>query len=286
MEDFAGRAATSRLTDHRIPKLEGDITLARANRFKRSRQYQDAAAILSEGLALEPRAALHIARGDAYQSLNRQVAAVRDFTRALTLLPQNEGALVERAWSYRRLGRTEAALADLDLAVRLDPLNPRQLRLRASLNWRLKRPAAALRDLDAAMEFGEWDAWTLDLRGRVHLSHTKDYAKAVVDFRRATELAPKAPRHWYNLAVAYLRMKDCNTVTATLHYLELCAKGGTCRKKSMRTAQRVLAGFVNSHAACRAQLPRPPTPWQRIWARFKSGLAKTIALLFFEPKAQ
>lgn len=286
MEDFALHAEARRLTNHRTPILDGSIYLYRAKRFRRTNQNERAMEILSEGIALHPSAELYVARGDLHQSNGDDETAVADFTRALELQPQDEAALRERAASYRRLGKTEAALADLALAMKLDARDPRQLRQRARLNWRLKRYDAVLKDLDAAMEFGKWDAWTHDFRGRAHLAHTKDNRKAAKDFKRATELSPATPRYWYNLAVAYHRLEDCNTVKATQRYLQLCARGGKCKPRNIRVARTVIPQFVKTHEACKAMLPPPPSLWARLWNRFKSGLVKIIVLIFLEPKAE
>lgn len=289
MEKFSRYADNERISNHRVPRLESYIYRFRARRYSRSKKYHEAIRVLTEGIELDESPNQHIARGDNYQSLGEQEKAIRDFNRALELWPQDYDALRERAWSFHRLGRTKLALGDLGLAIRLDPLDPGALLQRANIFLRQKNYAAALRDLDAAMVFGAYNLRIVSARANLHMTYTKDYRKAARDLERATELAPDDQGHWYNLAVAYYRIKDCKTVEATKRYIALCSPNMFCQQHSIRESIKIIHGFLKRNKQCKMKpppLPPEPSLHIRLWQAFKSGLVKTITWMLLKPKTQ
>jgi tetratricopeptide (TPR) repeat protein len=215
---------------------------------------------------------LYLARGDDYQSLGDHVNAVADFDRALELWPQDAKILRERAWSYRRLKKVKLALADLGLAIKLDPLNPTYLRERMSIYWEQKKFAAALRDLDDAMEFGSYDVDIVANRAHLHLSHSRDYSKAVRGFERATELNPGRPNYWYLLALTYHRLGNCKTVAATKRYLASCRIDGNCPKRKVHESKNLLNGRLRTPKKCGIPTPERETLYRSLWSQFLAGL--------------
>ncbi|MEE8140132.1 MAG: tetratricopeptide repeat protein, partial [Alphaproteobacteria bacterium] len=289
MENFSRYADNERLRNQRVPKLQSYIYRFRARRYSRAKQFHEAIRVLTEGIELDESSDQHIARGDNYQSLGKQEKAIKEFNRALELWPQNYDALTERAWSFHRLKRTKLALGDLGLAIRLDPLDPDALWQRARVYLRQKNYAAALRDLDDATVFGGYNLRIVSARANLHMTYTKDYRKAAKDLERATELAPDNQRHWYNLAVAYYRIKDCKTVEATKRYIALCSQDKNCRQHSIGESIKIIHGFLKRHKQCKMKpppLPQEPPFLLRLWERFKLGIVRTLTWMFLKPKTR
>src|SRR5580700_6437112 len=83
-------------------------------------------------------------RGDDYEALNNQRAAIADYTAALAINPDYAYALASRCESYREIDERKSALADCNVAISLNPRLSYAYRERALLEVRDRELTTAL----------------------------------------------------------------------------------------------------------------------------------------------
>lgn len=91
-------------------------------------------------------------RGMMQLQLKNYDRAIIDFTRVITLKPNDEIGYYERGRAYMQSGDYDAALDDLKQAVRIDEKDPNAYAIRAIVNEKLGRHPEALADYDRAIE--------------------------------------------------------------------------------------------------------------------------------------
>jgi tetratricopeptide (TPR) repeat protein len=137
--------------------------------------------------------------------------AALDYTKkALALNPDVPDTNLKMALCLERLGKPEEALSWCEKALRLNPLFLQARLTKADLALALGRKAEALKIYDAVLpKYGDrvtgqdWLTYGFLLAER---SRWDDARRA---FERATDMSPKDPRAWYNLArVARLQGRE------------------------------------------------------------------------------
>ncbi len=126
-------------------------------------------------------------------------------------------------------------------------MDPTILRQRA---WALrdkKRYREAEADLTRALQFGAYDSRVHNARGYLYTNHLKQYDKAILDLKRATLLAPRAARYWYNLANAQFRNLDCEFLAAANTYVRLCKSGSKCPAVQLKWIEGALLHFSTTN---------------------------------------
>ena len=88
--------------------------------------------------------------GIAYTAKGNHYQAIKDYSEAIRLSPDNAWAYNNRCWSYGLLRRAEEALQDCDVALRLLPDRPEILDSRALAYWLLGDKEKARQDLERA----------------------------------------------------------------------------------------------------------------------------------------
>jgi tetratricopeptide (TPR) repeat protein len=81
-------------------------------------------------------------------------SAVRDYDRAISLVPEFPMALNNRAWAYFRWGRAAEGLPDVEKSLKLDPTSEHAYDTRAHIRQWLGNSAAAIEDYNTAMRVG------------------------------------------------------------------------------------------------------------------------------------
>ncbi len=95
---------------------------------------------------------ISLLRGMMQLQLKNYDRAIIDFTRVITLKPNDEIGYYERGRAYMQSGDYDAALDDLKQAVRIDEKDPNACAIRAIVNERLGKHAEALADYDRSIE--------------------------------------------------------------------------------------------------------------------------------------
>lgn len=184
----------------------GDRTLMLAFDALDARSYIHAFTLFNEALlqglsapkleskALNMRATFRFIMGDA-------AAALEDLDRCTTLCPDDTQSYVKKASVHMELGMPEEAFADFDKALLIEPDNPDVC----------VRPA--LRALLTRARFYH--------RGQVYFI-TGDYEKAIVEYRRSSEIDPIFIFSHIQLAVA--QYKNSSVEKAMLQFRRLSDK--------------------------------------------------------------
>jgi tetratricopeptide (TPR) repeat protein len=146
-------------------------------------------------------------RGYALRKRGDFVAAIADYTRAISLDPRHFKAYFNRGFSYDKLGEYDRAIQDYTTALAVSPNNAYALYNRGISQDRKGDFVAAIQDFTLALQVDSTNADFFHNRG---FSNRKlgNYEAAVVDYSRALELNPKHFKAFYNRAFAYDKMGD------------------------------------------------------------------------------
>jgi len=151
-------------------------------------------------------------RGNERRRIGQHEAALRDFTAALAVTPNDPATLLNRAIVRRALGDRANALVDLNAALRAAPGNPNILANRCITRRRMGEGDAALADCDAAISRAEpANAFPHVARAGLALRRGSD-AQAASDLTEALKRDPQADKALRLRAV--LRTKRGRTAEA------------------------------------------------------------------------
>jgi tetratricopeptide (TPR) repeat protein len=161
--------------------------VARAKQLFDDGKFKESVALLNTYLSAHPAdATALVARGDDYQALGNQEAAIGDYSAALAINGQYAYAWASRCDSYHSIDQNQRARSDCDKAIALDPKMAYAYRVRA------------------LVELGEDDA-----------------QGALADANRALALQPNSPNAFTTRCHTYLvlqkypeSLRDCNSAIA------------------------------------------------------------------------
>jgi len=227
--------------------LEGFYDYALAETLRRRGEKEKSIAYFDQAISYGEDRDYYAARGRTFYALKQYDRAIEDFDMALKVRPQVATFLDWRARAYKKLGQYDEAFADWDLALRIDPMAPVILLQRSKALIDKKRYREAEAGLTRALQFGAYDSRIHNARGRLYTYYLKQYDKAILDLRRATLLAPKAARYWYNLANAHFRKIDCEFLAAASTYVQLCKSGSKCPANQLEWAESSLLHFSTTN---------------------------------------
>jgi tetratricopeptide (TPR) repeat protein len=132
------------------------------------------------------RAEAFMRRAPLFEYRKDLASAVKDFSEAIRLQPQNAKYLFSRALFYRTQKEEDRAFKDLSLALQLDKTNSDIWETRAEIFEGRKDYDSAIADLDQAIKIGSHDSSTVDhmLDRRAYDFVLKgDYDRATKEYR-------------------------------------------------------------------------------------------------------
>ncbi len=144
-------------------------------------------------LSKEGRAAALAFRASANLDLFDYSSAIRDFTDALDINPNNIGYLDGRARALSQRGEYDLAVQDYDLAIQIAPQVAMLYAGRAANHAQMDNIDAAFRDLKQAQRLDPNDLDTLVTLGNLHIE-MQDFEAATVAYDRAIEISPQRQR--------------------------------------------------------------------------------------------
>ncbi len=190
---------------------EAGIALAQGNAQQAIALYGEA--LKETGLTNERRATLHNDRGVAFWRANQHKAAIDEFNRSVTLLPESSAAYNNRGIVLLALNLVPEAIKDFDRAVVLTPGYASAYHNRATAQFQLGSYEAAGQDFSRAIDLSPaaapQSAPPLIGRGRVRLSQSRPFA-AIRDLTRAIGLDGKDAASYRHRAQAYLANENTN----------------------------------------------------------------------------
>lgn len=173
-------------------------------------QNQKAISCLTVLINFNPTAEAYSHRGDLYETLRNHKMAVRDYTQALGLTPDDPVSDVNAAFTYAsraisqaKLGKFQDAVDDYSEALALSPGGTTWLSNRANMYEMLGQWDKAVQDLDEAIDAEESEYTKADLqcaRARM-LMHMGKTQQALADCNATLETDS------YNVEALYIRAK-------------------------------------------------------------------------------
>jgi tetratricopeptide (TPR) repeat protein len=190
---------------------EAGAALAQGNAQQAIALYGEA--LKETGLTNERRATLHNDRGVAFWRAYQHKAAIEEFNRAVTLLPEGSAAYNNRGIVLLALNLVTEAIKDFDRAIVLTPGYTSAYHNRATAQFQLGNYEAAGQDFTRAIDLSPMSAPQsappLIGRGRVRLAQSRPFA-AVRDLTRAISLDGKDAASYRHRAQAYLANENTN----------------------------------------------------------------------------
>ncbi len=120
-----------------------------------NRRIQGCTDLIERGsFARDELASAYSQRALAYSLKGRHDLAIRDYDRAIELMPDFAVALNNRAWSYFRSGQGATGLQDVEASLRLSPNSGESFDTRAHIRQSMGNREGAILDYDIAMRFG------------------------------------------------------------------------------------------------------------------------------------
>lgn len=144
-------------------------------------------------------------RAIAYRTLGDWDNALRDFSIAIGLDPENPINWNNRGHALRVMGRAEEALVHFDWAIELDPNYRLAFYNRATAYAVLERYPEAIADYSEAIRLQPEDPWAWNDRGLAR-HRSGDFEAALSDFDAALERAPGLRAALNNRANTYCRL--------------------------------------------------------------------------------
>ena len=152
------------------------------------------------------------------------------FGRAIDLVPDAIGPLLQRARIWAIEGDREEALEDIERAIDIDPENAAALLLRARILQQAGDTDAALADIETILEDRPDTPAALELRGLI-AAEQEDYAAAIRDFRKLAARDPENAAVIGQLGMLYLAAKQPReAIRRFTRALEIDADNFPCRR--------------------------------------------------------
>ena len=205
--DFAGAAADYESLLQVAPRLAPAYNNL-GSLYLRQREYNKAAAVLEKGLKIDPKMSSASALlGIALYELGDYAGAGRNLESALRANPKDNNAELFLANDLIKLGKFEQAAEHLRQLSQRQPENQEVWYLLGKVHMKLSEQALTkLNALDAN------SVWVHEISGEV-MESMKNYDGALLEYKKAVEVAPLQAGTHYHLGNAYwsLNMWDAAT---------------------------------------------------------------------------
>ena len=195
--DFAGAAASYEALLQVAPRLAPAYNNL-GSLYLRQREYKKAAAVLEKGLKIDPKMPSASALlGIALYELGDYAGAGRNLESALRANPRDNNAELFLANDLIKLGKIEQAAEHLRQLSLRQPENQEVLYLLGKVHMKLSEQALTkLNALDAN------SVWAHEISGEV-MESMKNYDGALLEYKKAVEVAPLQAGTHYHLGNAY-----------------------------------------------------------------------------------
>lgn len=128
-----------------------------------------------------------VMRGIAYRKTGNHEAALKDFNRAIALLPQADHAYYHRGVLYANRDDRAAAIENFSQAIERNPFSPNAYYCRGRINWGVNKEQS-LSDFSKALELEPWDARVYSAKAGAALYIDRKSQSAIFDMSKAVEL--------------------------------------------------------------------------------------------------
>jgi tetratricopeptide (TPR) repeat protein len=133
--------------------------------------------------------------------------AIKDYTQALRLDPNNASIYRDRSIVYSNMGDYDRAIADHNQGIRLNPNYADAYNNRGILYTEMGEYENAIKDFDQAILLKPYYALAYTNRGNVY-QIKRDYDHAIMDYNQAIQLEPNYAVAYYNRGLTYVQKGD------------------------------------------------------------------------------
>ena len=176
--------------------------LLRGQERNLSGDFEGALREFTHAIRLDPEDAVgYFLRGITKAELRRYPAAIVDYDEAIRLDSTHALAYVNRGYARGQLGKYYGAIADYDEAIRLDSTHALAYVNRGSAKRNLGQHSAAIADYDEAIRLDPNDSNAYHNRG-VAKAKLGRYAAAILDYNAAIRLDPNDANAYHNRGYA------------------------------------------------------------------------------------
>jgi tetratricopeptide (TPR) repeat protein len=160
---------------------------------------------LDQAIKLSPSSTAYYSRGYSYAKLQRYQHAIEDFTKVLSLNPDDANAYYSRGLVHSRLEQHQQAIQDLTKSLSLNPQHACAYNVRGWSHLELGQNQQAVEDYSKAIDLDPDDANAFFNRGLAYL-RLEQYQRAVEDFNKNLSFDPKHVSSYKNRAFAYEKL--------------------------------------------------------------------------------
>jgi tetratricopeptide (TPR) repeat protein len=157
-----------------------------------------------------------IKEGEQAATVRRFDEALKKYTEAIRLQPDEVDGYNRRAGVFLNLDLVDRAVADLEKAMQVTKNEGQSRRFRGLIRALRGDVEGAAADLTEAIRLNPADARSYSSRG-IFYSQTKDYDRAIADFGEAIRLDPAQYDHYGNRAIAYTEKEDYDRALADVN---------------------------------------------------------------------
>lgn len=166
-------------------------------------EFRQALKTFSRAIVINPdNAKSYLWRGMAYESIGDPDAAAKDYTRALDIDPLYMAALCKRGEIYSQKGENDKALSDFNDAIRLEPDYAEAYKGRGLVNKDMGKFRKAITDFNIAIDIDPGYDEAFLWRGLTYYT-LGEFGLAIEDFDRAIEINPEYEDAYMGRALAY-----------------------------------------------------------------------------------
>jgi tetratricopeptide (TPR) repeat protein len=156
----------------------------------------------SEALAIEPdQAAIRLLRGDAYRLAGDLGRALSEYDEVVRLAPRSAAARNNRGLTHHQKGDHDRAIDDFTEAVRIDPRLAVAFLNRGAARQARDDVDGAIADYTEALRLEPSSAVAFNNRGLCHLDR-QEIDRALADFESSLRLDPRSAAAWNNRGLA------------------------------------------------------------------------------------
>lgn len=180
--------------------------------YLRMRKYQQAADVLERGLQINPKMSSAVALlGISRYELGEYSAARTSLESALRANPKDDNAELFLANDLIKLGELDLAAEHLKKLTQRQPGNEEFWYLLGKVHMKLSEQA-----LSKLSEIDPDSAWVHEISGEI-MEGMKNYDGALIEYKKAVEMAPRQAGTHYLLGNAYLSLGMWDAAADQLH---------------------------------------------------------------------